>query len=112
MPELTSLPEWAALTSLAKSSEAHTIAELFSADSDRVAKYNVSCAGLYLDYSKNRLSDEARNALFDLASAAGLESRRQAMFAGEKINSTEERAVLHTALRGILEPFEWIVDQV
>ena len=75
--------------------------DLFAADADRVEHYSLSQDGLYLDYSKNLLADDDKRALLNLASAAGLKDRIEAMFNGDKINTTEDRAVLHTALRDI-----------
>ncbi len=73
--------------------------DLFAADQDRASKYTSSACGFTLDYSKNRIDDAVLTALFDLAKAHQVEAKRDAMFAGEIINSTEKRAVLHTALR-------------
>src|SRR5580692_463320 len=73
--------------------------ELFAADSGRGARMTAEAAGLYLDYSKNRVTNETLKLLFGLAKESGLSSRIKAMFSGEKINITENRAVLHVALR-------------
>ncbi len=73
--------------------------QLFSHDPDRFEKYSVDAAGLFLDYSKNRVNGTTLELLFALARERGVETRRDAMFSGEKINLTENRAVLHTALR-------------
>jgi glucose-6-phosphate isomerase len=73
--------------------------DLFAADPDRFNRFSIEAAGLTLDYSKNPITAETRSLLCDLAHARGVETRRDAMFAGEKINTTEHRAVLHTALR-------------
>lgn len=73
--------------------------DLFAADQDRASKYTSSACGFTLDYSKNRIDDAVLTALFDLARDNQLEAKRDAMFAGEIINTTEHRAVLHTALR-------------
>ncbi len=73
--------------------------ELFEKDPARGNRMTVDAVGLYLDYSKNRITDETLELLFRLAQEAGLQSRIDAMFRGEKINRTENRAVLHTALR-------------
>lgn len=72
---------------------------LFVDDSSRFDKMSVNAAGLFLDYSKNRMSLETRTLLCALAKERGVEQKRDQMFAGEKINVTEDRAVLHTALR-------------
>ncbi len=73
--------------------------DLFAQDPERFARFSVEAAGLLLDYSKNRLNADTLNLLLSLVRQRGMESRRDAMFAGEKINSTEQRSVLHTALR-------------
>ena len=90
---------WSALGAHCERLETHAMRELFLSDPGRVAKYSLEAAGLFLDYSKNRLDDPARDALFELARACAIEARRDAMFAGERINVTENRSVLHTALR-------------
>ncbi len=101
MPDPTSLPEWKELLARSQLSQESTITELFDADPGRVDKFSVNCGGLYLDYSKNLVSDEDKQALLGLADSSGLSERIEAMFKGEKINTTEDRAVLHTALRSL-----------
>ena len=76
-----------------------TLRELFAADGARGEKFAGQAGDVYLDYSKNIVTDETLHLLFDLARECEVESLRDAMFAGEKINTTENRAVLHTALR-------------
>jgi glucose-6-phosphate isomerase len=73
--------------------------ELFAADPGRGERLTVEAAGLFCDYSKNRVTDETLRLLVELAGERGLAERREAMFSGEHINSTEDRAVLHVALR-------------
>src|SRR5246127_647741 len=73
--------------------------QLFADDPKRGERMTAEAVGLYLDYSKNRTTDETLELLLQLAEEAGLQSRIDAMFRGEKINLTENRAVLHTALR-------------
>ncbi len=73
--------------------------ELFAEDPGRGERMTVEAAGLFLDYSKNRITDETIRLLLELAEESGLRQRIQAMFIGEKINVTEKRAVLHVALR-------------
>jgi glucose-6-phosphate isomerase len=73
--------------------------ELFAEDPDRGARMTVEAEGLFLDYSKNRVTDETLGLLVELAEQSGLRERIEAMFAGERINLTEDRAVLHVALR-------------
>ncbi len=114
---------WSTLALLAERLGETNMRELFQADPDRAKKYSLEAAGLFLDYSKNRLDDAAREALFGLARATGVEARRDAMFAGERINVTENRSVLHTALRDqtsdrievdsvdILEPIRAVRDK-
>ncbi|MGH8280263.1 MAG: glucose-6-phosphate isomerase [Gammaproteobacteria bacterium] len=73
--------------------------EFFAGDPARATRFSVQAAGWRLDYSKHRITDETLSLLFALARARGLEAHRDAMFAGEKVNSTEQRAALHVALR-------------
>jgi glucose-6-phosphate isomerase len=73
--------------------------ELFAADPERGERLTVEAAGLFCDYSKNRITDETLSLLGALARECGVAERREAMFRGEHINSTEDRAVLHVALR-------------
>jgi glucose-6-phosphate isomerase len=73
--------------------------DLFDKDSKRGERMTIEAVGVYLDYSKNRLTDETLKLLFQLAEESGLQARINAMFRGEKINLTEKRAVLHVALR-------------
>jgi glucose-6-phosphate isomerase len=91
--------EWQALAAHhAQLKDVH-LRDLFAADADRGETLTVEAGDLYLDYSKNRLTAETIGLLVDLARVAGVEELRDAMFAGEKINVTEDRAVLHIALR-------------
>ena len=76
-----------------------SLKELFAEDSARGERYTAEAAGIFLDYSKNRVTDETLKLLVQLAEETGVGARRDAMFAGEKINTTEGRAVLHVALR-------------
>ena len=78
--------------------DAH-LRKLFADDPGRAERFSAEGAGLFLDYSKNRITDETMRLLLQLAEERGVAKRRDAMFAGEKINSTERRAVLHVALR-------------
>jgi glucose-6-phosphate isomerase len=94
---LTSHPAWETL-SIQSESLPH-LRELFAADPDRAAKFQLEAAGLFLDYSKNLITSETVACLIDLANAADLRGKIDAMFRGDKINITENRAVLHTALR-------------
>jgi glucose-6-phosphate isomerase len=73
--------------------------ELFAADPGRGERLTAEAAGIYLDYSKNRVTDETMRLLVELASESGVAERRDAMFCGEHINVSEDRAVLHVALR-------------
>jgi glucose-6-phosphate isomerase len=90
---------WKALESHYKEVSKLHLRELFAEDPERGERMSVDAVGLYLDYSKNRITDETLGLLFRLAEESGLQSRIEAMFRGEKINVTENRAVLHTALR-------------
>jgi len=90
---------WKALDSHYQNVSKLHLRELFKGDPERGERMAVDAVGLYLDYSKNRITDETLELLLRLAQEAGLQSRIDAMFRGEKINLTENRAVLHTALR-------------
>lgn len=98
-PALTSTASFQALETHAIEARDWHLRNLFAADAERFPKLTVDAAGLFLDYSKNRLDGRTLELLLDLARERGLEARRDAMYAGEKINLTEGRAVLHTALR-------------
>ena len=90
---------WSALQAhYAAIRETH-LRELFAADPERGERFTAEAAGVFLDYSKNRISSETLKLLLALAEASGLRARIDAMFAGEKINVSENRAVLHVALR-------------
>src|SRR5271168_4850528 len=99
MAPLTELPAWKALGEHYKKIEPIHLKELFDKDPKRAEKFNVEAAGLFLDYSKNRITEETIKLLLQLAEESGVAARRDAMFSGEKINITEKRAVLHVALR-------------
>lgn len=97
MTILTQSTTWQALS--AHSQDIPHMRELFAADPARFTKMSLSSCGLFLDYSKNRATPETLNLLFALAQEAKLDAKIKAMFAGDIINTTEKRAVLHTALR-------------
>jgi glucose-6-phosphate isomerase len=99
LPPLTSTASFQALDTHAIDAEDWQMRSLFAADPQRFERMSVEAAGLFLDYSKNRLDGRTLELLAALARERGVEQRRDAMFAGEKINNTENRAVLHTALR-------------
>src|SRR5437667_3049116 len=90
---------WNALASHHKAVSNLHLRQLFADDPKRGQRMAIEAVGLYLDYSKNRVSDETLNLLLQLAEESGLRARIDAMFSGEKINITEKRAVLHVALR-------------
>jgi glucose-6-phosphate isomerase len=92
-------PAYAALAEHHANIEDHHLRDLFADDPDRGEWLRAEAAGLYLDYSKNRITDETLELLLDLAAQSGLEERRDMMFAGKPINVSENRSVLHTALR-------------
>ena len=98
-PALTQTASFQALETHAIEAKDWQLRALLAADAERFPKLTVDAAGLFLDYSKNRLDGRTLELLANLARERGLEARRDAMFAGEKINLTENRAVLHTALR-------------
>jgi glucose-6-phosphate isomerase len=90
---------WKALTAHYKAVSKLHLRQLFADDPKRGQRMAVEAVGLYLDYSKNRVTDETLKLLLQLAAQSGLRARIDAMFSGEKINITEKRAVLHVALR-------------
>jgi glucose-6-phosphate isomerase len=90
---------WKALASQCKTVAKLHLRDLFAGDPKRGQRMAVEAVGVYLDYSKNRVTDETVKLLLQLAAEAGLRDRIDAMFSGEKVNITEKRAVLHTALR-------------
>ena len=96
---LTSRPEWAALQAHYDEIKDVHLRDLFAADPERGTRMAVEAEGIYVDYAKHRVTDETVRLLLDLARASGLTERIAAMFDGEHINATEDRAVLHTALR-------------
>jgi glucose-6-phosphate isomerase len=96
---LTQRPEWQALTQHYEKIKDVHLRQLFAGDAKRGERFAVEDAGLYLDYSKNRINDDTVQLLLALAEACELRQRIDAMFRGEKINLTENRAVLHVALR-------------
>jgi glucose-6-phosphate isomerase len=98
-PHLTVRPQWTALSDhRAKQRQVH-LRDLFTTDPDRAARYTVQVGDLHIDYSKHLITDETLALLQELATATDVFGQRDAMFRGEKINTTEDRAVLHTALR-------------
>jgi glucose-6-phosphate isomerase len=92
-------PEWQALAEHHRSVGARHLRDLFAEDPDRGTAMVARAGDLTLDYSKNRLTAETVRLLVALAGKAGLRERTEAMFSGEHINTTEDRAVLHVALR-------------
>jgi glucose-6-phosphate isomerase len=96
---LRSRPAWAALAEHHEKIKDVHLRDLFAADADRGERLTMEAAGLFLDYSKNRITDETLALLFELAAQSSLSERREAMFRGDKINTTENRSVLHVALR-------------
>ncbi len=99
MQPLTQRAAWKALETHYEKVRNVTLRSLFSDDPQRAARFTTEAAGLFLDYSKNRITEETRKLLLQLAQESGLRERMDAMFRGEKINVTEKRAVLHVALR-------------
>ena len=99
MSGLTRSAAWRALERHAKAMAGVHLRELFAADPDRFARFSLRAGDLLLDYSKNRVTEETIRLLLDLAREGELEAWRARMFAGDRINTTENRAVLHVALR-------------
>src|SRR5918998_6707777 len=99
IPDITAAPEWAELAEHHAAVGGKHLRELFDDDPGRAEALTASGADLVLDYSKHRITRDTLPLLVALARAAGLPERTEAMFAGEHINTSEDRAVLHTALR-------------
>ncbi|MGV9733272.1 glucose-6-phosphate isomerase, partial [Rhodococcus aetherivorans] len=96
---LTGTAPWQQLSQHRSELEAVDLRGLFAADPGRAQRFSLTVGEWYIDYSKHRITDTTVGLLLELARACGLEARRDAMFAGDRINTTEDRAVLHTALR-------------
>ncbi|MEV0171494.1 glucose-6-phosphate isomerase [Streptomyces sp. NPDC050803] len=105
-PKLTRRPQWTALEDHRAGWHAH-LRDLFASDPERAERYVVRVGDLRIDYSKHLVNDETLALLQELAAATDVFGLRDAMFRGEKINTTEDRAVLHTALRA---PREAVVE--
>lgn len=99
MSKATSHAVWTELKAQAEKMKAVRLNDLFVQDPDRAKRMTIKVNGLEADFSRHHITPETLGLLVDLAKAQGLESWREKMFAGEKINNTEKRAVLHTALR-------------
>ena len=99
MKHLSELPAWRQLWPHYEEMKSVHMRDLFAQDPDRARRYWLEVGGLTLDYAKNRITDQTLNGLFELARESGLPEKMRAMFAGEKINNTENRAALHIALR-------------
>ncbi len=99
IPSLTARPAWKALEAHYRKVRDLHLRQLFADDPGRGERLTAEAVGLFLDYSKNRITDETLKLLLQLAEESGLRARIDAMFRGEKINITENRAVLHVALR-------------
>ena len=96
--------EWRRLSDRFETIRHRHLRELFADDPDRGTRMVVTAADLTLDFSKHRVDDGVVSALIEVARKAGVEERRDAMFAGRRINTTEDRAVLHVALRMPRQP--------
>ncbi|HYY26340.1 MAG TPA: glucose-6-phosphate isomerase [Chthoniobacterales bacterium] len=99
LQSVSSRAAWKALEAHQRKMEELHLRKFFAEDPKRGDRFSIEAAGIYLDYSKNRITDETIKLLFQLADGCGLRARIDAMFRGEKINITENRAVLHVALR-------------
>ncbi|WP_409436600.1 glucose-6-phosphate isomerase [Mycobacterium sp. SMC-14] len=99
IPDISTTPAWNALRKHHEQIGDTHLREFFADDPERGTRFTATVGDLYIDYSKHRITSETVRLLVDLAQTAGLEDRRDAMFAGVHINTSEDRAVLHTALR-------------
>jgi glucose-6-phosphate isomerase len=117
MKSRTSLKSWQALSACAQTMKSQHMNDLFLADAKRFDKFSIQLPSMLLDYSKNLLTEDIMAKLLQLAEQCEVQDWREKMFSGERINSTEDRAVLHTALRNrtkkpILLDGENITEQV
>jgi len=99
VPDVASLPEWQVLGQLRQDMTDVTLRELFASDPDRAKDLTLTACGLTVDFSKNLITKPVLESLLSLADAMKVTARREAMFDGSRINATEDRSVLHTALR-------------
>ncbi len=99
MSRLTESKEWKALGAKASEAKTWNMREMFKKDAQRAEKFSAEACGIFLDYSKNLIDDDAMAKLRELLTLSGFDDMRKKFFSGEKINTTEKRAVLHTALR-------------
>jgi glucose-6-phosphate isomerase len=99
IPDISATPAWSALQQHHRQIGGTHLRQFFDEDPDRGREFNVTVGDLYIDYSKHRINRETLRLLIDLAQTAQLEQHREAMFSGKHINVSEDRAVLHTALR-------------
>ena len=111
MEKLTDLPAWTALLEHKKLNENIQMRDLFAQDKNRYEDFHLRFHDILLDYSKNRITKETMSLLMDLAKQSGIKEWTEKMFSGEKINDTENRAVLHTALRNRGEEPVYVNDQ-
>ena len=124
VPRPQDRPSWSTLQAHARELEGTTLRALFAADPERGERLRAEGAGWLLDHSKHRVTDEVLRALCTLARECGVEARRDAMFRGERINTTEDRSVLHVALRAprgetlevdgrdVVEPVHAVLDEM
>ncbi|HYZ69474.1 MAG TPA: glucose-6-phosphate isomerase, partial [Mycobacterium sp.] len=109
IPDIAATPAWQALQSHHDEIGDKTLREFFAEDPERGTQLTLTVGDLYIDYSKHRITRETLQLLIDLARTARLEQQRDAMFSGVHINTSENRAVLHIALR-LPRGAELIVD--
>ena len=98
---LTQRAAWKALESHSQEINKTDLKALFAGDPGRADRFSLEAAGLFLDYSKNRITPDTMKLLLQLAEESGLKQRTEAMFTGEKINTTENRAVFHVAFGAV-----------
>jgi glucose-6-phosphate isomerase len=106
---MTQCPAWIALLTHIDANKDIAMRDLFATDSRRFERFSASVPGILLDYSKNKITDQTMGLLLELAKTRHIEAKRDAMFAGDLINTTEMRAVLHVALRGASD-VDFVVD--
>src|SRR3989344_6116281 len=98
---MTSLSSYPKLQDHFQTIKDKTLRDFFNEDPDRAAKFSIEFESIFLDYSKNRITQDLLQLLLQLVEEAGLKQKTEDMFTGKKINTSENRAVLHTALRNV-----------
>ena len=112
MTEINQTDEWAALSDHWQEIEPLQMRDLFHENPERFEQMSLRCCGILLDYSKNRITSTTLRLLLDLAQAVDMDGWRRRMFSGDRLNITEDRAVLHVALRNRSNRPIWLNGEI